>query len=138
MKAVLIRLKQLSNHKQTCGRFIMLDYDGNIAFQCASLELPWVSNLPDVSCIPSGTYDVNKKVSPKFGKDTFSVNRVPGRSHILLHPGNFTSDIEGCILLGERFSDLNNDEITDVINSRKTVNKLKSMADLFELTILWI
>jgi hypothetical protein len=81
---------------------------------------------------------VTKVDSPKFGKGTFGVNSVPGRSNILVHTGNYTSDIEGCILLGERFSDINNDLITDVTNSRVTLNALKKLAENFELTIMQI
>ncbi len=137
-KAVLIRQRSLSNDKQTCGRFILVDEKGDVAFHCASLELPWLNNQRNVSCIPSGTYEVTKVHSPKFGDGTLSVNSVQGRSHILIHPGNYTSDIEGCILLGERFADLNKDNITDVINSKVTVESLKSLADEFTLTIIWI
>ncbi len=138
LKAVLIRLSQLSNHKQTCGRFILLDDDGNLVFQCSSLELPWNGNIKNISCIPAGNYSITKISSPKFGKNTFAVSNVPGRSHILIHPGNFTSDIEGCILLGERFGNLDNNDITDVVNSKATINKIKSLADSFELTIIQI
>lgn len=136
MKAVLVRLMRQSNDKQTCGRFLLLNWRGDLVFECAALELPWVGNLPNVSCIPKGCYSVSKLNSPKFGANTFGVHRVPGRSHILIHPGNFTRDIEGCILLGERFADIDNDGITDVTNSRATVNKLKALADSFELTII--
>ena len=138
MKAVLIRQKGLSNSRQTCGRFILIDDKGDTIYQCASLELPWKDNQRNVSCIPEGKYNVSKKDSPKFGKGTFAINDVPGRSNILIHPGNFTREIQGCILLGERFSDIDKDKITDVVRSRATINKVKSLADTFELTIISI
>lgn len=138
MKAVLIRIKQLSNTKQTCGRFVALDDDGSVVFQAAALELPWLRNLSGLSCIPDGSYTVKKGYSPKFGNGTFQVLNVPGRSHILIHAGNYTRDIEGCILLGERFADIDNDDITDITNSRATMASLKALADEFELTIISI
>lgn len=138
MKAVLIRMKQLSNHLQTCGRFILLDDNGDVVYQAASLELPWKANMRNISCIPQGDYSVSKVNSPKFGPGTFSVNNVKGRSNILIHAGNFTRDIEGCILLGERFTDIDSDGITDVTNSRNMVNRLKSIAGHFELKIIQI
>lgn len=138
MKAVLIRLRQLSNHLQTCGRFIAMNDDGDVVFQAVSLELPWRGNIRNESCIPAGTYSVTKAVSPKFGEGTFKLHEVSGRSNILIHQGNFTRDIEGCILLGERFSDIDNDKITDVTSSRKTINMLKQLADDFELNIIQI
>lgn len=138
MKAVLVRMKSLSSHLQTCGRFILLNANADVVFSCASLELPWVGNLPKVSCIPAGNYTVSKTNSPKFGAGTFAVNKVPGRSHILIHHGNYTREIEGCILLGEKLADIDNDNITDVTNSRATVDKLKLLTDSFELTIIQI
>ena len=138
MKAVLIRLKKLSNDKQTCGRFIALNDNGDVVFQCASLELPWRNNLPDISCIPAGLYYVTKTNSPKFGAGTFEVMTVPGRKSIRIHPGNFTRQIQGCILLGEKFSDIDNDDITDVVNSKATVEKLKKLTENFELTIIQV
>ncbi|MBN2814976.1 MAG: hypothetical protein JXQ80_12915 [Bacteroidales bacterium] len=138
MKAVLVRLRQLSNHLQTCGRLILLDTDGDVVFQCAVLELPWKNNLPDVSCIPTGCYHVKKTNSPKFGPGTFELMGVPGRKSIRIHPGNFTSQIEGCLLPGEAFKDINSDSITDVVNSKATVEKLKKLTDSFELTIIQI
>lgn len=138
MKAVLIRMRQLSNHLQTCGRFILIDEDGDVVFQCVSLELPWNGNKRNTSCIPAGNYSVVKSKSKHFGADTFHVNSVPGRTGILIHPGNYTSNTEGCILLGEKFSDINNDEITDVTNSKNTIYQLKQLAENFELTILQI
>jgi hypothetical protein len=115
-----------------------MDDNGSVVFQCTSLELPWRNNLPDISCIPTGLYYVKKTNSPKFGSDTFEVMAVPGRKYIRIHPGNFTRQIEGCILLGERFADIDNDDITDVTNSRVTVDKLKKLADSFELTIIQV
>lgn len=138
MKAVLIRMKALSNHLQTCGRFILLNDDGDVVDQAASLELPWKANLRNISCITEGNYSVTKVNSPKFGPGTFSVNNVKGRSHILFHAGNYTRDIEGCILLGERFTDIDSDGITDVTNSSDTIERLKGLVEDFELSIIQI
>lgn len=76
-----------------------------------TLEDRWKNNEVGVSCIPSGTYlatrcnrsiEYNKQNSPKFG-DTFVIEDVPGRSHILFHKGNTSKDTSGCILIGEQF-----------------------------------
>jgi len=138
MKAILIRLQEFTNHLQTCGRFILLDENGDVVFSSVTLELPWRANMRNLSCIPAGDYTVSKVNSPKFGPGTFQVNNVKGRSHILFHAGNFTRDIEGCILLGERFLDIDSDGITDVTNSRVTVNRLQHLADNFELKIIQV
>lgn len=73
---------------------------------CYTLELPWHENKPRVSCIPSGEYECEPLLDHKtsygvFFQESFRVNNVPGRSGILIHPGNFLSDTHGCILVGE-------------------------------------
>jgi len=65
-----------------------------------TLELPWLDNQKQISCIPKGTYKIIRHNSPKFGK-VWKVENVPGRSEILIHTGNFLADIQGCILLGK-------------------------------------
>ena len=73
-------------------------------------EPPWRRNRRGVSCIPPGTYTCTWSRSPRFGF-VYHVHDVPGRSSILIHPGNLAGDAEvgldthtqGCILVGERF-----------------------------------
>jgi len=68
-----------------------------------TMELPWLDNAPNESCIPTGHYICRRVRSPKFG-DTFQVENVPNRSHILFHKGNDMTDTEGCLLVAEEFS----------------------------------
>jgi hypothetical protein len=69
----------------------------NNSFQCYTIELPWVNNLPRLSCIPEGRYELKKRYSPKF-KDHLLVKGVPGRSLVLLHPANDAlKELKGCI-----------------------------------------
>lgn len=69
---------------------------------CVTLELPWLDNKRDISCIPEGSYLCQRVESNRFG-EAFTVREVPGRTHILLHKGNTVEDTTGCILLGQRF-----------------------------------
>lgn len=80
---------------------------GNVGFLvmddrvlCHTLELPWKGNMRNVSCIPPGTYTVEKFVSSKFGR-CFRLPFVPNRSGILIHAGNTRDDTQGCILVGQ-------------------------------------
>lgn len=68
-----------------------------------TIEDAWRDNKPDVSCIPVGVYRCAYYSSPKFGW-TYLVDGVPGRSGILIHPGNSHEDTRGCILVGSSFS----------------------------------
>lgn len=70
--------------------------------QFVTLEPPWKENKHNVSCIPIGSYNVERVRSPKFG-DTISVMAVPDRSYIRFHSGNDASDTEGCPLVGMSF-----------------------------------
>ena len=92
-------------------------------FQCFTLELPWLSNQPNISCIPSGEYDYEVGVSPKNGR-VIHIREVKNRAHIQIHKGNFTSDIEGCILVGDGIKWLNGDKVPDVTNSKITLSEL--------------
>jgi len=69
---------------------------------CSTLELPWVNNESEKSCIPTGQYACKRVNSPKHG-DTFEITNVPGRTHILFHGANTMSDLLGCIGLAEFF-----------------------------------
>ena len=76
---------------------------------CHTMEPPWRDNQPRRSCIPWGAYPCRWHRSPRYGW-VYLVTEVPGRSHILIHPGNVGGDREagyhthtlGCLLLGHR------------------------------------
>lgn len=108
--AELIRLEQ-----GTDGTFGVMRLDGRVF--CVTLEPPEKGNRVNISCIPTGKYLCQKVDSPRFG-ETYEVTDVPGRSNILLHPGNVTDDTRGCVLLGKHFGKLRGDRA--VLNSGKT------------------
>ncbi len=97
-KIELIRLE-----KGEEGTFGVLRLDGQVF--CVTLEPPDRGNARDTSCIPVGSYECRRVVSPRFGM-TFEVTGVPDRAHILLHPGNVVGDTHGCVLLGREFGRL--------------------------------
>ncbi len=69
----------------------------NRAFQCYTIELPWLQNKPCVSCIPEGSYLLQRRYSPKYGSHLLVTN-VPGRALILMHPANNAlTELKGCI-----------------------------------------
>ena len=86
------------------GTFGVIVYK-NIPF-ALTLEREWKDNRRGISCIPAGNYKCKRVNSPKFG-NTFEVTNVPGRSHILFHKGNLDDDSHGCILVGEKFGNIN-------------------------------
>lgn len=70
-----------------------------------TMEPPWADNLPNISCIPVGTYPCRWHKSPRYGWG-YAVLEVPGRSHILVHAGNVWTHTRGCVLPGMRFGEL--------------------------------
>ena len=105
------------------------------SFRCFTLELPWGMNKKNFSCIPEGTYEAFKYESPKNGS-VIMLKNVVGRSGIQIHAGNYTSQIEGCILVGDSLKDINADGVIDVTNSKATLNKLLDLLpDTFEVVI---
>lgn len=69
------------------------------AYFCDTLELPWKENKRQISSIPNGTYSVQWRKDDVF-PEVLELLNVPDRSGILIHSGNTTSDIQGCILVG--------------------------------------
>ncbi len=95
-------------------------------FTCFTLELPDLNNQQNISCIPEGKYNCKLIVSPSLGR-CIDVQDVYGRTYIRIHKGNFTSQILGCILVGDSIKDLNGDNIPDVASSKETLNALMSL-----------
>jgi hypothetical protein len=135
IKAVLKReTAYKSKEVQALGDLTIFDGDEEI-FSCKTLELPWKNNKRYISCIPKGTYEVIKRDSVKLKKH-FHILNVPGRSDILIHIGNYYTQIKGCILVGEEHTDINADGFTDVKSSAKTMAILnQNLPDKFEITI---
>lgn len=99
-----------------------------------TLELPWKDNQPFVSCIPVGTYLVKKRFSERH-KFHYHITGVSGRTWILIHAGNYHTDIQGCILPGKAIEDLDFDCEPDVKFSKAALNHMLELGDEFELTI---
>lgn len=78
---------------------------GKVAF-CVTLEPRDEENAQSISSIPAQQYICQRVKTPKHG-ECFQVMNVPGRTSVLFHKGNISSHTEGCILLGEKFGNLN-------------------------------
>lgn len=73
------------------------------------LELPYLDNKNNISCIPAGEYKIKKHYSNKF-KNCIKILDVKDRSNILIHTGNtvnkfkdstgynWTIESHGCLL----------------------------------------
>lgn len=98
-----VKLLRTYQDKVTIGVFIILD-DGLPIFSCMSLELPWLDNKPQVSCVPEGEYQIKYEYSNKFKRFLWELKGVPNRSEIKIHPANNVYELEGCIALGRNLA----------------------------------
>lgn len=132
----MVEIIRVYQPEQSPG-FLFVRKDDGIVFTCATLELPWLENRRNISCIPEGEYEVEKLPARK-GRNYvhFLVKDVPDRSAILIHTGNYNFDIRGCILPGKYHDDLNVDGLLDVAQSTPTLKKLADiLPDKFTLKI---
>lgn len=79
-----------------------------------TVEKPWKGNAVEVSCIPEGSYSLGLRYSPLVERltkqnydEAWEVQDVDGRTHILIHQGNWPNDFKGCIGLGLEYSVMN-------------------------------
>jgi len=118
LKMPKLKIKRWYHDDCTLGRLTYGD------LQCFTLELPWLDNQQNISCIPAaGAYQGRKHKSPSNG-DCIAIDNVLGRSHIQIHKGNYTRNVKGCILVGDSVRFLDGDSIPDVTNSTATLRKL--------------
>lgn len=120
MKTIRIK-RENDDGVQTLGTLMMP------GFSCKTLERPWKENKTGISCIPKGLYEARWTFSPKLVRYTYEVIKVPSRSGIRIHPGNYFFDIEGCILLGTGYGDINQDGYVDLLNSTATMKKFETL-----------
>ena len=118
-----IEIQRMYRDDCTLGVLSYHSSNGDAHFRCFTLELPDENNQPNISCIPEGNYLANVRCSLKNGM-VLALMAVPGRTHIQVHAGNFTHQIEGCILVGDAIKFLDNDGIPDITNSNRTLRSL--------------
>ena len=70
---------------------------------CDTLELPYINNERNISCIPEGEYKVRLRTARESATRDYLhllIQDVPNRDWILFHRGNSAKDTSGCILVG--------------------------------------
>ena len=74
---------------QTEGVFRVYN-DADMILSINTLELPWLDNKRNISCIPEGEYECVRYKSTKRGI-VYKVLAVEDRSDILIHIGNYAA-----------------------------------------------
>jgi hypothetical protein len=135
VKLILIRKYKPD---ETQGLYLVMDGLTEL-FRCFCLELPYLNNEHNISCIPEGIYTVLKYSDTKH-PNTFWIQNVPDRSGILIHLGNFVNglkiDSEGCQLPCMSFADIDGNGTFDGMRPDLAMAGLnKFLPDKFKLTI---
>ena len=120
-----IILTRTYNDQLTLGTIKVFDKQGHLTYECKSIELPWINNRSNVSCIPEGTYPWEKVAySSAFNYQHIHIKDVPGRSGIKIHVANYVSQLRGCVAPGLTHALINRDQIPDVTSSRNALTGL--------------
>lgn len=97
------------------------------AFECFTVERPWLGNKPFESCIPIGEYSIVLGRFNRGGYPAYEVTDVPGRSLIKIHRGNTMNDLLGCIAPGLALGCING--VWAVTNSREAFSSFMEAMD---------
>ena len=124
-------IRQSDDGKQILGDMLLLNDADAVVFKCETLELTdlnndgIVGNEKGKSCIPKGTYICVKRGATKnIHYEHVLITGITGRDGVCIHKGNHYTQIQGCILVGEKEIDINGDGLKDVTNSGRTFEKL--------------
>ena len=110
---MLVLKRIFQNDKYTIGKLYLND-----TYLCDTLEPPKYVNHP---CIDKGTYRIVYQYSNKFGRNMPFLLSVNGRVGIMIHPGNYPKDTQGCILVGLNLAK------GSVSNSKQTFQNVNSI-----------
>lgn len=116
MDAILTRIKD--DGKQTVGGLFS---DSAVPyFRCDTLELPWLADAPNISCIPIGIYKVKWTYSQRHGKYMYQIMDIPNRTGIRFDVANYAKQLLGCVALGKGYGDINDNGKIDILHSQLT------------------
>ena len=122
MKTILVN-RDWGDTNQTLGVCYIKDDNGGIIFKSEAIERGWKNNQSRVSCIPAGEYPVKLEYSSRFKKELYEIYDVPNRSECKFHAANYARQLNGCIALGNKRLDIDNDGYKDVTSSRDTMKR---------------
>jgi hypothetical protein len=104
-----------------------------------TVERPWRSNAPYISCVPEGLYELVPHDGIKFHGTWALVNEPMGvyhlpvdkakRSAIVIHAANTADELQGCIAPGKEFAEImgaGHNKPLGVTDSRAAMEELRA------------
>lgn len=85
------------------GEYFLEDTDRDLRDDMSEAEIRKIK-VPGQTAIPSGRYRVQVNYSPRFKRQLPILIGVKGYAGIRIHPGNFHTHTEGCLLPGLAWS----------------------------------
>lgn len=122
-------IRSWQDEDQTTGTCNVYDNDGRLVFSALSLERGDRNNERNVSCVPTGEYEIRLEWSNRFQQRLWELKGVPGRSECKFHAANYWYQLNGCIALGLDLKDINRDGYRDVTSSRTTMKRFHKAMD---------
>lgn len=117
-----IRINRIwGNDKQSLGSLVVVNEFQQPLFAALSLERGWLDNEPNISCIPIGSYPIVLEYSSSFNEDLWEIKEVPNRSETKFHRANYWRQLNGCIALGLKATDIDGDGYMDITSSEDTM-----------------
>jgi len=121
------------NDKQSSGTCTIVDNQKVPLFTAVALERGWQDNKKNISCIPGNySYILVYEYSNKFKMHLWEIKGVYNRSEAKFHVANYWRDLNGCIALGEFFTDIDNDGYKDVTSSGDTMEKFHKILEPYQ------
>lgn len=120
-----------SNSKQTLG--VLAFFNTTEIWTAKTLELPFINNETNISCIPKGAYVCkytrSNRLSAAKGHDffTYEITNVPDRSGIRIHSINYFFQLLGCVGAGSTLKDINLDRQLDITHSGATITEFEKI-----------
>lgn len=135
-----IVLERWADHDEH-GVFGEMYHEGK--WLCKTVERPWQDNKPFVSCVPARVYDL-EPFTRSNGDEVYCLideragvvrteAELPasgGRYAVLIHKGNWMTDLAGCIAPGEDYS--YGPDSHDGTRRLMVTNSAKATRDLFD------
>lgn len=120
MKEVIIQRHRVTKD-YSLGRCYIKHENGKVDPIGVSLERGWQDNKANISCVPTGNYELKLEYSPRFEKSLWELKGVPNRAECKFHSANFWRQLNGCIALGHDFDYIDGDDDLDITHSRDTM-----------------